>query len=75
MLRDEPLDNATDDHWFEFEALPLFEAGQHEQVVDDAMEAVGIVVDVVQRLAPGLMVADLVALVGSIDIVLGEVDR
>ena len=30
---------------------------------------------VVQRLAPGLMVADLVALVGSIDIVLGEVDR
>ncbi len=29
----------------------------------------------VQRLAPGLMVADLVALVGSVDIVLGEVDR
>lgn len=30
---------------------------------------------IVERLAPGLMVADLVALVGSIDIVLGEVDR
>lgn len=30
---------------------------------------------VVERLAPGLMVADLVALVGSVDIVLGEVDR
>lgn len=29
----------------------------------------------VQRIAPGLMVADLVAVVGSIDIVLGEVDR
>ena len=29
----------------------------------------------VERLAPGLMVADLVALVGSVDVVLGEVDR
>ena len=28
-----------------------------------------------QKLAPGLMVADLVALIGSIDIVLGEVER
>ncbi len=30
---------------------------------------------VLSRLAPGLLIADIVALVGSIDIVLGEVDR
>jgi NADH-quinone oxidoreductase subunit D len=30
---------------------------------------------VLERLAPGLLIADVVALVGSIDIVLGEVDR
>ncbi|MBU1985332.1 NADH-quinone oxidoreductase subunit D [bacterium] len=30
---------------------------------------------VVPRLAPGLLIADLVALIGSLDVVLGEVDR
>jgi len=32
-------------------------------------------VSVIPRVAPGLLIADMVALIGSIDIVLGEVDR
>ena len=33
------------------------------------------VLSVIPRIAPGLFIADMVALVGSLDVVLGEVDR
>jgi NADH-quinone oxidoreductase subunit D len=30
---------------------------------------------ILEKVAPGLLIADLVALIGSIDILLGEIDR
>lgn len=51
MVGDHPLDDAADEDRLEVEAPAALEAGEDEQVIDDAVETLGLPGDVVEGAA------------------------